>query len=218
MSVRRPHPTAVAATLLALASLIAAGALYPTSGEGSSLRRADWTLTVTFPSFNTGTGTVTGTGINCPGDCTETYPLNTGVTITAHPNPGSTFTVWHNACEGSAGPCALNGSNSATASPGFTSTGPDPDATPPETTITKAPSKKVKTTKSKAKVKFEFDSSESGGDFECRLDDKSFKSCQSPTELNAKLGKHTLEVQATDAAGNADDSAAKASFKVVKKK
>lgn len=42
----------------------------------------------------TGTGTVTGTGISCPGDCTESYAVNTNVTLTATATGGSTFAGW----------------------------------------------------------------------------------------------------------------------------
>ena len=42
-------------------------------------------------------------------------------------------------------------------------------ATAPETTLDKAPKKKVKTSKPKAKVKFEFSSATAGATFECAL-------------------------------------------------
>ena len=38
------------------------------------------------PPSGTGTGTITGTGISCPGDCTETYADGTAVTLTANPD------------------------------------------------------------------------------------------------------------------------------------
>ena len=41
------------------------------------------TFALTVALAGTGTGTVTGPGINCPGDCTETYPAGTPVTLTA---------------------------------------------------------------------------------------------------------------------------------------
>jgi hypothetical protein len=47
-----------------------------------------------------GTGTVTGTGINCPGDCSESYAHNTVVALTATPGTGFTFTGWSGACSG----------------------------------------------------------------------------------------------------------------------
>ena len=41
-------------------------------------------LTVTPPT-GTGTGTITGPGISCPGDCTETYADGTAVSLSANP-------------------------------------------------------------------------------------------------------------------------------------
>jgi hypothetical protein len=42
----------------------------------------------------TGTGKVTGSGIDCGSDCTETYPADVLVTLTAVPNAGSLFAGW----------------------------------------------------------------------------------------------------------------------------
>jgi hypothetical protein len=43
---------------------------------------------------STGSGTVTGMGINCGADCSETYSLGTSVTLTATPAENSTFKGW----------------------------------------------------------------------------------------------------------------------------
>ena len=56
----------------------------------------------------TGSGTVTGTGINCLGDCTETVAHNTMIALTATPGVGSTFTSW------SGGGCSGNGTCTVT--------------------------------------------------------------------------------------------------------
>jgi hypothetical protein len=58
-------------------------------------------LTVT--KSGTGTGTVTSSppGINCGGDCEETYTENTVVTLTPSADPGSEFKEWTGACSGS---------------------------------------------------------------------------------------------------------------------
>ncbi len=220
MPIRRAHRAPLTAILL-VAGLLATSAIHPSDGQGSVERRAgQWTMKITFPPSNTGTGTVTGTGIDCPGDCTEVFPVGEGVTLTATPDPGSQFTTWSNVCEGEDGTCRPSGPDGSTlvASPNFVKTGPGPGSDRPETTITKAPKKKVRTKKAKATVVFEFGSSVSGSSFECRLDDKPFTSCGSPEKLKAKLGKHTFEVRAIDADGNADDSPARSSFKVVEKK
>ncbi|MBX3274433.1 MAG: InlB B-repeat-containing protein [Sandaracinaceae bacterium] len=42
-------------------------------------------------------GTVTGSGISCPSDCSEYYPINTSVSLTARPASGYTFLRWVNA-------------------------------------------------------------------------------------------------------------------------
>jgi len=48
----------------------------------------------------TGTGTVVGTGITCPGDCSETLAHGTQVTLTATPTGSSTFEDWSAPCSG----------------------------------------------------------------------------------------------------------------------
>ena len=56
----------------------------------------DWELTFNL-SFNIiGNGTVTSNppGIDCPGDCSESYPAGSQVTLTATPAPGSSFDGW----------------------------------------------------------------------------------------------------------------------------
>jgi len=55
-----------------------------------------------------GTGTVTGPGINCPGDCNESYVSGTPVTLTATPGGGSVFGGWGGDCSSFGGPtCSL---------------------------------------------------------------------------------------------------------------
>ncbi len=52
--------------------------------------------TLTAVKAGTGAGTVTSSpaGINCGSDCSEPYVVGTGVTLTAAPSTGSTFTGW----------------------------------------------------------------------------------------------------------------------------
>ena len=57
------------------------------------------TLTVTSPSD----GTITGLGINCPGDCTETYDYGTSVTLTATPATGYALSGWGDDCSSASG-------------------------------------------------------------------------------------------------------------------
>ena len=67
---------------------------------------AQFALNVTV----TGSGSVTSspTGINCPGDCTQSYTDGTDVTLTADPDPGSTFVSWSGACTGSTTQCTVD--------------------------------------------------------------------------------------------------------------
>ncbi len=41
-----------------------------------------------------GSGTVTGSGINCPTDCMQGVPFGTVMNLTAEPDPGSVFVAW----------------------------------------------------------------------------------------------------------------------------
>jgi hypothetical protein len=76
----------------------------------------------------TGSGTVTGSGISCPGSCWQHYVDGTPETLMATPAAGSTFTGWSGACTGS-GACTvtLNAAQAVTAT--FTAN-PPPVATP----------------------------------------------------------------------------------------
>jgi hypothetical protein len=58
--------------------------------------------TLTVSLAGTGTGTVTGPGINCPGDCTEVYSNGQVVTLTASAPLGSAFAGWTN-CDSPSG-------------------------------------------------------------------------------------------------------------------
>jgi hypothetical protein len=48
----------------------------------------------------TGSGSVAGSGISCPGTCAQTYADATSVTLTATAAAGSTFSGWSGACSG----------------------------------------------------------------------------------------------------------------------
>ena len=85
---------------------------------------AQRTLTVTPPT-GTGSGTITASGINCPGDCAETYADGTAVTLSANPAAGSTFGGWSGACSGT-GRCQLTMDADKTVSGSFTGTGGTP--------------------------------------------------------------------------------------------
>jgi hypothetical protein len=55
---------------------------------------------LTVAKSGAGTGSITGIGINCPGDCTESYGYGTMVTLTAAATGGSEFSGWSGDCTG----------------------------------------------------------------------------------------------------------------------
>ncbi|HEX6667197.1 MAG TPA: hypothetical protein VF081_11440 [Solirubrobacterales bacterium] len=109
---------------------------------------------------------------------------------------------------------------SATASNGKTSPCSEPvvyveDSLAPHTRITMGPASK--TAKRKAIFRFmDATGNLPGTTFKCRVDGRGWKRCTSPLRLrNLKPKRHTVEVKATDAAGNAEVKGAKRRFKVI---
>ena len=82
-----------------------------------------------------------------------------------------------------------------------------PDSSAPATTISSGPVPSA----APATVDFEFSSSETGSQFECRIDSDDagdFERCQSPVRFGPLAdGVHRFEVRATDTAGNAGEPA-----------
>ena len=64
-----------------------------------------YTLTVTVSPANL--GSVTGNGIDCPGDCTHNYDENTAVQLTATPAAENKFLRWEGALTGTTNPDTL---------------------------------------------------------------------------------------------------------------
>jgi hypothetical protein len=65
-------------------------------------------LSVTKIGVGTGTITSAPSGIACGSDCTEAYVMNTSVTLTAVPDPTSSFVGWSGGgCSGT-GPCTIS--------------------------------------------------------------------------------------------------------------
>lgn len=91
---------------------------------------------------------------------------------------------------------------------------PPADADPPETRIDKAP----KRSGHKRKVTVTFSSDERSSSFECSLDDKPFRDCDSPQRPRVSRGRHRFRVRAIDAAGNVDPTAASVRFRVKRKR
>ena len=85
------------------------------------------------------------------------------------------------------------------------------ETTSPDTTISSGPAGLI----NDSTPTFGFASSESGSSFQCRIDIAAFAPCNPPYTATALAdGSHTFEVQATDAAGNLDQTSAKRSFTV----
>jgi hypothetical protein len=78
---------------------------------------------VTAGKAGSGNGTITSTpaGINCGVDCTESYPFNTEVTLTAQAAAGSEFTGWSGACTTSSPTCSLTVTNNRAVTATFAS-------------------------------------------------------------------------------------------------
>ena len=95
----------------------------------ASFTAASQTLTVS--GAGTGNGTVTSQAgltpaINCTitagvasGSCSQSYPFNTAVTLTATPSGGGSFNGWSSACSGT-GTCAVTMSQARNVIAGFT--------------------------------------------------------------------------------------------------
>jgi hypothetical protein len=78
---------------------------------------------------------------------------------------------------------------------------PPRDVLAPNTRIDKAPPRKT----FNRIARFRFSSTEAGSRFECKLDGRRYRPCQSPTTYNkVSRRKHTFQVRAIDLAGNVD--------------
>jgi hypothetical protein len=74
------------------------------------------TYALTVATAGTGSGTVSGGGIACPGTCSKSFTAGQAVSLTAAPAPGSTFAGW------SGGGCSGTGTCSVTVSAATTVT------------------------------------------------------------------------------------------------
>jgi hypothetical protein len=85
------------------------------------------------------------------------------------------------------------------------------DTIPPDTTLVSAPA----TESNSASALFTFGSNERGSTFVCSLDAGGFDACSSPkTYSGLGDGRHTFQVQAVDAAGNADSTPASYTWRI----
>ena len=77
------------------------------------------TYTVTVNKAGTGSGTVTGPGVNCGSDCSEAYAEGKSVTLKAKADPGSTFKGWSGGYTGTGASCKLKMSANQTVTATF---------------------------------------------------------------------------------------------------
>ena len=87
-------------------------------------------------------------------------------------------------------------------------------ATTPRSQITDGPPKVVRTRGRKKAVSFEFDSPSGAAGFECSLDRRAYMDCASPLKRKFRRGRHLVRVRAVNLIGNADQTPAKARFRV----
>jgi len=73
--------------------------------EVQSVLVGEFVLTINHQG--TGNGKVFGQGLNCRTDCTQPYPKNTDMLITATPEADSKFVSWGGACKGTAQSCRV---------------------------------------------------------------------------------------------------------------
>ena len=96
----------------------ASGTLTPISASPSVTTSPARTLTVVV----TGSGTVSGGGISCPGTCSNSYAAGTVVSLSAAPAAGFSLSSWGGACSGT-GACSVTMSDSQSVSATFTRSG-----------------------------------------------------------------------------------------------
>jgi hypothetical protein len=84
----------------------------------------------------------------------------------------------------------------------------DVDSDAPKTKLTHRPSSVGLGKHRRVAARFDFESSEANSTFECRLNSRDWKSCDSPLRVRVAAGDHTFRVRAIDAAGNADPTPA----------
>jgi subtilisin family serine protease len=164
-------------------------------------------LSVTKAGNGHGTVTSSPNGVNCGSTCSGWFASGSSVTLTATPDADSAFAGW------SGGGCSGTGTCTVTMDAAKAVTATFTDLSPTVTGL------KVKVNHHKRTAKVTFHGSDPGNgsaglEFQCKLDHKGFKSCSSPKLYkHLRHGKHTVQVKATDSAGNVSAPAVKR-FKV----
>ena len=80
-----------------------------------------------------GAGSVSGSGISCPGDCSQSYTGGTQVTLTATAGAGNHLASWNGACSGSGGTCRVTMDAAKSVGADFAGDPPPPPPPPPAT-------------------------------------------------------------------------------------
>jgi Divergent InlB B-repeat domain len=164
------------------------------------------THTLTVSAGGAGSGTIAGTGLNCPGTCSTSYASATIVTLAAAPAAGSTFVGWSGGgCSGTA-TCKVTMSAEQSVTATF-------NALPPDTKIASA-----KISGAKHKATFTFKAIGKGSGFQCELKRQhkraTFTKCASPKMYqHLNRGSYTFEVR-TVGPGGRDPSPAHKSFRI----
>jgi hypothetical protein len=72
---------------------------------------------LTVSLAGSGSGTVHGPGIDCPGDCAQGFIKDTMISVSATPAPGSSFDGWSGSCAGATATCdvTMSGARDLTA-------------------------------------------------------------------------------------------------------
>ena len=161
--------------------------------------------TLTVSVAGAGKGTVTASGVSCPGDCSDGFAAGTPLTLIARPASGSSFAGWGGDCSGTRA-CQLQMSADHSVIAIFVAN--------PNTKITKA---KISPATRSATFKFKALGKATG--FQCALESKNhnkrkFNKCRSPkTYKKLKPGTYTFEVRAESSVGK-DPSPAKRRFTI----
>jgi hypothetical protein len=111
---------------------------------------------LTVSTGGTGSGTVTGTGVDCNGtapDCSQAFTGGTVVDLTATPSPGSSFAGWTGCDSATGSQCTMTMSADKSVTAVFNAIPVSPGTTPPPTT-TPSPAFNLRAAISKCKKKF----------------------------------------------------------------
>jgi len=83
---------------------------------------------LTVSRAGSGAGKVSGSGISCPGNCSDSYGASTTIMLTATPAAGSRFAGWSGACSGT-GTCTVAMSADRSVTARFAAESPRPSIT-----------------------------------------------------------------------------------------